>query len=99
MEIDSNEDYIEEYIQDKYKVMVPVLKIETNKPNMKWENEDLKEFFSKFGNISRIEISANIASSKEDVDKLTSGMNKFSNIVQDTFEQLQNLKEVATSDD
>ena len=45
------------------------------------------------------EISANIASSKEDVDKLTSGMNKFSNIVQDTFEQLQNLKEVATSDD
>ena len=61
MEIDSNEDYIEEYIQDKYKVMVPVLEIETNKPNMKWENEDLKEFFSKFGNINRIEISTNIA--------------------------------------
>lgn len=45
------------------------------------------------------EISANIASSKADVDKLSVGMDKFSNIVQGTFDQLQTLKEVATSDD
>ena len=45
------------------------------------------------------EISANIASSKADVDKLSVGMDKFSNIVQGTFDHLQTLKEVATSDD
>ena len=45
------------------------------------------------------EISANIVASRDDIEKLTKGMEKFSVTVQGTFEQLQTLKEVATSDD
>ena len=42
--------------------------------------------------------SANIVTSRDDIEKLTKGMEKFSVTVQGTFEQLQTLKEVATSD-
>ena len=44
------------------------------------------------------EISANIITSRDDIGVLNEGMDSFAGIVQGTFEQLQELKEVATSD-
>lgn len=61
-------------------------------------NQEIVDGIATLSGISQ-EISANSANSRDDIIKLAEGMNRFSDIVQGTFEELQHLRETAAMTD